>query len=53
MASSENITTIVKSSETNVIGPIRGTKTRSYHCRPRAPTRTRRVTKPAAKGTPR
>ena len=50
---SENITTMVKSSETSVIGPMRGTKRVSYQSRPFALTSTRRVRKPAANGTPR
>ena len=50
---SENITTMVKRSETSVIGPMRGTKLFSYQSRPLAPTSTRRVRNPAANGTPR
>ncbi len=49
----ENITTIVKSRATSVIGLMRGMNVCSYQARPRAATRTRRVRKPAANGTPR
>ena len=50
---SENITTIVKSSETSVIGLMRGINRFSYHSRPLALSSTNRVSIPAKKGIPR
>ena len=48
-----NITTMVKSSAMSVRGLIRGMKTRWYQSRPLSLPSTKRVRKPAMKGTPR
>ena len=50
---SENITTMVKSSATSVIGLIFGMKRSWYHSLPFARTSTKRVTTPARNGMPR
>ena len=49
----ENITTIVNSSATSVIGLMRGMNVPSYQARPRRRTRTARVSIPAMNGMPR
>ncbi len=48
-----NITTMVKSRATSVIGEMRGMNSPSYHCLPLARSSTKRVRIPARKGTPR